>query len=217
MENVYWILQQIYSENGEPNFIRIREFYGTYCKKTFWSFFLDTLYRGQSKPPLFPRLPSWVPLGKFGGMGRVWALPPLESCFYHCLQIYALCTLTVKTNFYLIFTFLHTKAQHIPWRLHVKTKTYTSELQNVTNSIQWQTSIWQTTHIQTQKVYSAHTKLQELLIVFNTTSQVSHVLQPPGKWLENNVLENAHFMDVSLKGAVTTCILFIASLNIITT
>jgi len=36
-------LQQIYSGNRVPNFIRITSFIED-IKKTFWSFFLDTVY-----------------------------------------------------------------------------------------------------------------------------------------------------------------------------
>jgi len=43
VENVYIIFQQIYSENGAPNFIKIAEFYERYYKKHFGLFFPDTV------------------------------------------------------------------------------------------------------------------------------------------------------------------------------
>ena len=43
MENVYIILQQIYSENGAPNLSESSSVIGD-ITKTFWSLFLDTMY-----------------------------------------------------------------------------------------------------------------------------------------------------------------------------
>jgi len=44
VKNVYMILQQIYSRNHIPNFIKIAEFYRRYYKNILVSFFPDTLY-----------------------------------------------------------------------------------------------------------------------------------------------------------------------------
>jgi len=46
VENVYIILQQKYSGNGVPNFIRIAGVLLEILQKTFWSLvFLDTVYK----------------------------------------------------------------------------------------------------------------------------------------------------------------------------
>jgi len=45
VENIYIILQQIYSENDLPNFIKIAQVLWTILQKNMLvSFFLDTLY-----------------------------------------------------------------------------------------------------------------------------------------------------------------------------
>jgi len=57
VENVYNILQQIYSGNDVPNSITIaREFYRRYYKNILASFFLGTVGNGLRRH--FPLLPS---------------------------------------------------------------------------------------------------------------------------------------------------------------
>lgn len=134
---------------------------------------------------------------------RVRALPLLESCFYHCNTNIWFCSLHTnsKKTLYLLSSLFSTQKHNIePWRLHVKT-------------ISW--------HISTAQCHQLHSITYKHRSIFSSHETTRAVVsfqhdsgqsRTPGKWLANNVLENANVMDASLKRAVTTCILFITSL-----